>query len=70
MNELINPRKSVFEQIRHVDENGIEYWSAREMVKVLEYSEYRHFLPVIEKVRQTIQELGGTKPEDLPVLIV
>ena len=61
---------SVFAQIRHVDENGIEYWSAREMVKELEYSEYRHFLPVIEKVRQTIQELGGTKPEDLPVLIV
>ena len=70
MEELVDPRKSVFEQIRHVDENGIEYWSAREMAKVLEYSEYRHFLPVIEKIRQTIQELGGTKPEDLPVLIV
>lgn len=45
MNELINLRKSVFEQIRHIDENGMEYWSAREMAKVLEYSEYRHFLP-------------------------
>ena len=52
MNELINPRKSVFEQIRHVDENGVEYWSAREMAKVLEYSEYRHFLPVIEKAKE------------------
>lgn len=70
MEELVDPKNSVFEQIRHIDENDIEYWSAREMAKVLEYSEYRHFLPVIEKVRQTIQELGGTKPEDLPVLIV
>ncbi|WP_278846200.1 BRO family protein, partial [Porphyromonas gulae] len=52
MNELVNPRRSVFEQIRHVDENGIEYWSAREMAKVLEYSEYRHFLPVIEKSKE------------------
>lgn len=52
MDELINPRKSIFEQIRHIDENGLEYWSAREMAKVLEYSEYRHFLPVIEKARE------------------
>ena len=51
MDELINPRKSIFEQIRHIDENGLEYWSVREMAKVLEYSEYRHFLPVIEKAR-------------------
>ena len=52
MDELINPRKSIFEQIRHIDEKGLEYWSAREMAKVLEYSEYRHFLPVIEKARE------------------
>ena len=52
MEELVNPRKSVFEQIRHIDENGMEYWSAREMAKVLEYFEYRHFLPVIEKAKE------------------
>ena len=52
MEELVDPRKSVFEQIRHIDENGIEYWSAREMAKVLDYSEYRHFLPVIEKAKE------------------
>lgn len=52
MSKAVNPRKSVFEQIRHIDENGLEYWSAREMAKVLEYSEYRHFLPVIEKARE------------------
>ena len=52
MEELVDSRKSVFEQIRHVDENGIEYWSAREMAKVLDYSEYRHFLPVIEKAKE------------------
>ena len=53
MNKLICYRESVFEQIRHVDENGIEYWLAREMAKVLEYSEYRHFLPVIEKAKES-----------------
>lgn len=52
MEELVDPRQSIFEQIRHVDEEGKEYWSARDMAKVLEYSEYRHFLPVIEKAKE------------------
>ena len=40
---------SVFESIKHIDEYGNEYWSARELGKALEYSEYRKFLPAIEK---------------------
>ena len=43
--------QSVFEQIRRLDEHGMEFWSARDMAKALEYSEYRHFLPVIEKAK-------------------
>ena len=49
---------SVFEQIRRIDENGTEYWSSRDMAKVLEYSEYRHFLPVIEKARESCNNSG------------
>ena len=59
MNHLINSQKSVFEQIKHIDENGIEYWSAREMAKVLEYSEYRHFLLVIEKAKEACINSNG-----------
>lgn len=40
---------SVFENIKHNDELGNEYWSARELSKVLEYSEYRKILPAIKK---------------------
>jgi DNA-damage-inducible protein D len=29
-----------------------EFWSARDLARVLEYSEFRHFLPVIEKARE------------------
>lgn len=50
--KLVNPKQTIFEQIRQTDENGNEYWSARTMAKVLEYSEYRHFLPVIEKAKE------------------
>lgn len=39
-----------FESIKNEDD-GCEYWSARKLAKVLEYSEYRHFLPVIKKAK-------------------
>ena len=40
---------NIFESIKHVSEEGKEYWLARELGKVLQYGEYRKFLPVIEK---------------------
>jgi len=39
----------VFEQIKHSDENGFEYWEARELQKVLEYKEWRNFQKVLNK---------------------
>lgn len=51
---------SIFEQIKRIDENGAEYWSARELAKVLEYSEYRNFLPVIEKAKEACINSGQT----------
>lgn len=47
--------QTTFDGIRHLDENGNEYWLARQLAKVLEYSEYRHFLPVIERARIACQ---------------
>ena len=38
---------SLFESIKYIDESGNEYWTSRTMWKILEYIEYRHFLPVI-----------------------
>lgn len=40
---------SIFESIKHIDENNNEYWDARELQKVLEYKEWRKFKGVIEK---------------------
>lgn len=44
-------RISPFDAIRHMDEDG-EYWSARELAKLLEYSRWQKFLPVIEKAEE------------------
>ena len=49
---------ATFEGIRQLDAEGNEYWSARKLAKVLDYSEYRHFLPVIERARAACQNSG------------
>ncbi|HFO1883577.1 TPA: DNA damage-inducible protein D, partial [Citrobacter freundii] len=45
----MNEHHQPFEEIKQVDEEGSEYWSARELAKLLDYSEYRHFTPVLER---------------------
>ena len=49
---------TTFESIKKIDESGIEYWSARDLAKALEYSEYRHFLPVIERAKESCRNSG------------
>ena len=49
MNELVKINETIFESIKHVDDDGNEYWYARELQKVLEYTEWRKFVGVIKK---------------------
>ena len=42
-----------FEDIKHIDENGIEYWYARELQSVLNYKEWRKFENVINKAKES-----------------
>lgn len=44
---------SIFENIKHIDENGIEYWSARELMNALEYKRWDKFNNVIEQAKTT-----------------
>ena len=44
-----NHANNMFENIKHIDEYGNEYWYARELQKVLEYKEWRNFKIVIDK---------------------
>lgn len=50
-NELIAQTEKTFEDIKHADENGNEYWYARELQTALQYSEWRRFEGVIEKAK-------------------
>jgi DNA-damage-inducible protein D len=43
MSEISKKHTTLFESIKEIDENGNEYWGARKLSKVLEYSEFRHY---------------------------
>ena len=61
MNEkrkVAGARQSVFESIRKVNDHGRDFWSARELGKILGYLEYRNFLPVIAKAKEACQNSG------------
>lgn len=63
MNELDkkeNYTNQSFEEIKHIDENGVEYWYARELMKVLNYKDWRYFDAVIEKAKIACQNSGIT----------
>ena len=52
------PGNTVFEQIKEIDEKGNEFWGARRLSKILEYSEFRHFLPVVDRAKDACLKSG------------
>ena len=50
MNEMDKNSKT-FEDIKHIDEDGAEFWYARELMQVLSYKDWRYFDAVIEKAK-------------------
>ena len=49
--ELEKYEEMTFEEIKHIDDNGNEFWSARELQQILGYKEWRYFSAVIEKAQ-------------------
>ena len=55
---IVEQHHETFEGIRQSDSDGNEFWIARQLAKVLEYSEYRHFQPVIERAKESCRNSG------------
>ena len=55
---LINITEDNFESIKHLNENGVEYWYARELQNVLNYKEWRKFENVINKAKEACENSG------------
>ena len=53
-----NTYQSPFESIKQIDDNGNEYWYARDLQEILEYSEWRNFSKIIEKAKTACEASG------------
>ena len=51
MNNLEKNNNKTFEDIKHIDENGIEFWYARELMPILQYANWQNFEKIIEKAK-------------------
>lgn len=58
--EISSP--SPFDAIRHTDANGLEFWSARDLMHPLGYSQWRDFSSAIERGRAAL-EMDGQDPD-------
>ena len=47
----IDKNSASFEEIKHTDENGVEFWYARELMPVLQYSNWQNFEKIIKKAK-------------------
>lgn len=52
-NDLVNKTEKDFESIKHMEENGTEFWYARELMTMLEYSKWGNFIKVIDKAKES-----------------
>ena len=54
LNDIDKTNKS-FEDIKHIDENGVEVWYARELMPILQYSNWQNFEKIIDKAKISCQ---------------
>ena len=52
MNEIKEYTEKVFEDIKHIDDEGNEYWLARELMPVLGYTLWQRFSNVLKKAME------------------
>lgn len=65
MNELEKQHHNTFEELKQIDENGNEFWYARSLSKLLDYSDFRNFLKVIEKAKEACKNSNNNISEHI-----
>ena len=56
---LTKKATATFENIKKIDDNGVEYWLSRDLAKILEYADYRNFITVINKAKEACSNSGN-----------
>ena len=59
MERINNYSEQIFENIKHINEYGQEYWYARELSRILEYQDFRNFEQTIFKAMDACKNSGN-----------
>lgn len=62
----IKSNNNIFESIKHTDDDGNEYWYARELMKALGYIKWDNFYKVIQSAKLAIMNSCNNPDERLP----
>lgn len=52
-NELTKEVASLFESLKHVNHDGVEYWSARELYPHLGYAKWQRFEEAVDRAKES-----------------
>ena len=63
---LVKTTEKSFESIKHVDDDGVEFWYARELQEVLGYGKWENFLKVINRGKEACENSGINVIEHFP----
>lgn len=59
-------KEFIFDSIKHIDENGNEYWLARELMPLLEYRKWERFSNAINNAKIACENSGYNVNEHFP----
>ncbi|MES2771118.1 MAG: BRO family protein, partial [Pseudomonadota bacterium] len=57
-NHIARQHHSTFENIKHSDDEGNEFWLARDLAPLLEYQDWRNFMQVVDKACTACEQSG------------
>lgn len=63
MKEINTYSEKIFDDIKNYNEEGLEYWFARDLQRVLDYGDLRNFSRVIEKAKEACKRSGNQEEE-------
>ena len=66
MSELKAKEYKKIEEIKHIREDGTEYWSARELGPALDYLKWENFSKVIKRAMIACDNSGHSISDDFP----
>lgn len=66
MKKLSKKQYKYFDDIKHIDENGVEFWYARELATILEYNKWENFSKVIKRAMIACENSGKNSSDHFP----